>query len=143
MSVWNYIGEFLLFRWLFGKFKKSATVHDTRTEGFGTSIDRGSECMNVNHDEDMAPIIDDADTPVGDNLIDDSNNSEDLDDLDIFMRDNNGNNHSDRHHGVYDSDYLSSSRNSGYHDWNFGCYDQSYDDFHYEQDDYDMMDDDF
>ncbi len=32
---------------------------------------------------------------------------------------------------------------SGYHDWNSGVYSQSYDDFHEDQDDYDMMDDDF
>ncbi len=131
MSLWNYIGEFFLFRWLFGKFRKSTTEHDAHTKGIGTSIDRESKYPNGFHDEDIAPI-DDAATPVGDDLLDDFDNPEDLDDfLDIFMRDNNS---SYLHHGDYDSDYNV---------WNSGSYSQSYDDFHDEQDDYDMMDDDF
>lgn len=40
MSFWNYIGEFLLFRWLLGMFKKSATTYDAHTEDLGTLIDR-------------------------------------------------------------------------------------------------------
>ena len=72
-------------------------------------------------------------------LIDDSDNSEELDDLDIFMR----NNRSCLHHGDYDGDYHSSGRHDFQNDWNSGSYSQSYDDFHDEQDDYDMMDDDF
>lgn len=87
MAFWNYIGEFFLFRWLFGKFKKSATKHDAHTEDLGASIDRDGKHLNVNHDEDIVPI-DDAVIPVGDNLLDDSDNSEELDDLDIFMRNN-------------------------------------------------------
>lgn len=42
-----------------------------------------------------------------------------------------------------DSKSMTDSYKSGYHDWNPGSYSQSYDDFHDEQDDYDMMDDDF
>lgn len=137
MSFWNYIGEFFLFRWLFGKFRKSATEHGARAEGIGTSIGRDSEYVNGNHDEGIVP--DGAATPVGDNLLDDSNNSEDLDDLDIFMRNNNSDNRSYLHNPDYGSDYHS----SGHQDWNSGSYSQSYDDFHDEQDDYDMMDDDF
>lgn len=138
MNIWNYIGEFFLFRWLFGKFKKSATKHDAHIEYLGASIDRNGKHLNDNHDEDIVPI-DDAVTPIGDNLLDDSDNSEELDDLDIFMR----NNRSCLHHGDYDGDYHSSGRHDFQNDWNSGSYSQSYDDFHDEQDDYDMMDDDF
>ncbi len=142
MNIWNYIGEFFFFRWLFGKFKKSATEHGARTECIGTPIDKNSEYLNDNHDGDIASI-DGAATPVGDNLFDDSDNSEDLDDLDIFMRNNNGNNHSYLHPVDYGSDYHSDNRYSGHQDWNSGSFSQSYDDFLDEQDDYDMMDDDF
>lgn len=138
MSLWNYIGEFFLFRWLLGKFKKPTTVHDARPEDFETSIDRESNDLNDTHNENIAPI-DDAVTPVGDNLLGDSDNSEELDDLDIFMR----NNRSCLHHGDYDDDYYSSGRCSGHQDWKSGSYSQSYDDFLDEQDDYDMIDDDF
>lgn len=138
MTFWNYIGEFFLFRWLFGKFKKSTTEHGVNTESVGTSIGRGNESLNDNHDVYIAPN-DDAATPVGDNLLDDSDNSEDLDDLDIFMR----NNRSCLHHGDYDGDYHSSGRHDYQNDWNSGRHSQSFDDFHDEQDDYDMMDDDF
>ena len=129
MAFWNYIGEFFLFRWLFGKFKKSATKHDAHTEDLGASIDRDGQHLNVNHDEDIVPI-DDAVIPVGDNLLDDSDNSEELDDLDIFMRDNNGKNRSSLHHRVYDSDYHISGRHSSHNDWNSGSYNQSFEDFH-------------
>lgn len=137
-TFWNYIGEFFFSRRLFGKFKKSATEHGARTECIGTPIDRNSEYLNDNHDGDIA-YIDCAATHVGDNLLDDSNNSEDLDDLDIFMRDNKGNNHYRDCGDVY----LSSSRHNNYNDWNSKSCSQSYDDFHDEQDDYDMIDDDF
>ena len=80
MSFWNYIGEFELFRWMFGKFKMSATEHGANTVYIEPSIDRESKYLNGNHDEDIAPI-DEVVTPVGDNLLDDSDNSEDLDDL--------------------------------------------------------------
>lgn len=46
MSVWNYIGEFFLFRWISGKLRKSTILHDTHTEVSGSSIDRGSEYIN-------------------------------------------------------------------------------------------------
>lgn len=142
MAFWNCIGEFFLFRWLFGKFNKSVTEHDAHTEDLGTSIDRDGKHLNDIHDEDIAPT-DDAVTPVGDNLIDDSDNSEELDDLDIFMRDNNGNIHSYLHHGDYDSYYHSRSHYCSNNDWNSGSSPQSYNDFLDEQDDYDMIDDDF
>ena len=137
MTFWNYIGEFFLFRWLFDKFRKPTTEHDSHTEVSGVAINGSSGYLNGNLDEGITS--DDAVTNVGDNLIDDSDNSEELDDLDIFMR----NNRSCLHHGDYDGDYRSSGRYSGHQDWNSGSYSQSYDDFHDEQDDYDMMDDDF
>ena len=137
MSLWNYIGEFFLFRWLFDKLRMPTTEHDSHTEVSGASINGNSEYLNGNLDEGIAP--DDAITDVANNLIDDSDNSEELDDLDIFMR----NNRSCLHHGDYDGDYHSSGRHDFQNDWNSGSYSQSYDDFHDEQDDYDMMDDDF
>lgn len=142
MSFWNYIGEFFLFRWLFGKFRKSTIEHDTHTEVAGASINGKSEYLNGNLDEEIAP--DNAVTDVGNNLIDDSDNSEELDDLDIFMRNNNGNYRSHQSDENYDSsDYHSRSRYSSHNDWDSGSYSQSYDEFLDEQDDYDMMDDDF
>lgn len=137
MTFLKYIGEFFLFRWLFDKFRKPTTEHDTHTEVSEASINGNSEYQNGNLDEGIAP--EDVVTDVGDNLIDDCDNSEDLDDLDIFMR----NNSSRLHQGDYDGDYYSSNRYGGHQNWNSGSYSQSYDDFHDEQNDYDMMDDDF
>lgn len=137
MTIFRYIDEFFLFRWLFDKFRKPATEHDSHTEVSGVSINGNSEYQNGNLEEGIA--LDDAVTDVGDNLIDDSDNSENLDDLDIFMRYNR----SCLHHGDYDGDYHSSGRHGFQNDWNSGSYSQSYDDFHDEQNDYDMLDDDF
>lgn len=137
MTFLKYIGEFFLFRWLFDKFRKPTTEHDTHTEVGGTSINGNIEYQNGNRDEEIAP--DDAVTDVGNNLIDDSDNSEELDDLDIFMC----NNRSCLHHGDYDGDYHSSGRHDYQNDWNSGSHSQSYGDFLDEQDEYDMMDDDF
>lgn len=141
MTIFRYIGEFFLFRWLFDKFRKPATEHDSRTEVSGASINGNSEYQNGNLDKGIA--TDDAVTDVGDNLIDDSNNSEELDDLDIFMRNNNGNNRSYPQYRDFDCDYHSGGHRSSHNDWSSGSYSQSYDDFHDEQDDYDMIDDDF
>lgn len=139
MSFWNYIGEFFLFRWLFDKFRKPTKEHYSHTEVAGTSINGNIEYQNGNRDEEIAP--DDAVTDVGDNLLDVSDNSEELDDLDIFMRNNSSKNRSSLHHRDYDSDYHSSDRS--HNDWDSGSYNQLFDDFHDEHDDYDMMDDDF
>lgn len=130
-----------MFRWLFGKFRKFTTEHDTRAESVGTSIGRESEYVNGNHDEEIVP--DDAATPASDNFLDDSDNSEDLDDLDIFMRNNNSDNRSYLHYPDYGSDYHSDDRYNSHQDWNSCSFSQSYDDFHDEQDVYDMIDDDF
>lgn len=142
MKFWNYIGEFLLFRWLSGRFRQSATGLQAHTTGSGPSIDTDSRCLNDNRVGAIAPV-DGAAPPAGDDTLDGPDNSEDLDDLDIFMRDNNGYGQPYRHHGDYGSDYCSRSRHSTHNDWDSGSYSQSYDDFHDEQDDYDMMDDDF
>ena len=141
MPLWNYMGEFFLFRWLFGKFKKSPTEHNAHIERLWTSIDRDAKSLNDNYNEEATPI-DDAIVPISDDLIDDSESSEDLDDLDIFMRNNTDKNFSGQQRD-YSHDYHRSSHHSGYHNWSPGSYGQSYDDFHDEQDDYDMMDDDF
>lgn len=137
MTFWNYIGEFFLFRWLFDKFRKPTTEHDSHTEVSGVSINRNSEYLNRNLEEEIAH--DDAVADVSNNLIDDSDNSEDLDDLDIFMRNNSVNNRSCQYLGDYDSSGCHSPNN----DWDSGSYSQSYNDFLDEQDDYDMMDYDF
>lgn len=141
MKLLNYIGEFFLFRWLIGKFKKSTSEHDSHTDSLGVSIDSDSKSLTGNLDGGEAP--DDEITDVGNNLLDDSDNSEELDDLDIFIRNNNGNNRSYPHHRDFDCDYHSGGHRSSHNDWSSGSCSQSYDDFHDEQDDYDMMDDDF
>lgn len=100
MSVWNSIGEFFLFRLLVDKFKKCITYHDTHTEISRASIDRNIEFLNGTINEGIAP--DDAFTDIDDNLTDDSISPENLDDLDIIMRNNNGDNRSCMHHGDYE-----------------------------------------
>ena len=142
MRILNYIGEFFLFRWLIGKFKKSTNELYAHTECLEPSIDRDTKSLNDNHNEDIAHI-NDAIPPISDDLIDDSDSSENLDDLDIFMRNNSGNNCSYPHHRDFDFDYHGSGHRSFHNDWTSRSYGQSYDDFHDEQDDYDMMDDDF
>ena len=90
MIFWNYIGEFLLFRWLFGSRNHNEAKRDG-SDSTISSVDR--------------------------------NFSNDL----------------DSHIGFgsrYDKSY------SRYDNQDYG-HSQSYDDFHDEQDDYDMMDDDF
>lgn len=143
MSVWNSIGEFFLFRLLVDKFKKCITYHDIHIEISGASIDRNIEFLNGTINEGIAS--DDAFTDIDDNLTDDSISPENLDDLDIIMRNNNGDNCSCMHHGDYEDDYNYniSGRYNGHQDWNSDSYSQSFDDFHDVQDDYDMMDDDF
>lgn len=90
MKFWSYIGEFLLFRWLFGSHK---------------------------HNEPKRDVSDTAISPAHRNL---------EDDIDLLFGQNSR----------YDSSY------SHYDEHDYG-YSQSYDDFLDEQDDYDMMDDDF
>lgn len=90
MKFWNYIGEFFLFRWLFGSHKHNEPKRDVPNTNPRSA------------DRDFA---------------------NDLDSHIVGIR------HSDNSYSRYDNQ-------------NYG-YSQSYDDFHAEQDDYDMMDDDF
>ena len=90
MTFWNYIGEFFLFRWLFGSHKHNESKRNLSD----TSSSFGHK-----------DIIGNNDTHTG------------------FSR---------RHENSY----------SRYDNYDYG-YSQSYDDFHDEQDGYDMMDDDF
>lgn len=90
MSLWNYIGELFLFRWLFSSHKHNETKHN---------------------------LSDTTASSNNDNMSDDTNS----------------------HIGYgsrYDNNY------SRYNNHDYG-YSQSYDNFLDEQDDYDMMDDDF
>ena len=89
MTFWNYIGEFFLFRWLFGSHKHNETQQNMSD----TSSSFGNK-----------DIIDVDDTHYG--------------------------------FGPNENSY------SRYDNREYG-YSQSCDDFHDEQDDYDMMDDDF
>lgn len=90
MSFWNYIGEFFLFRWLFGSHKHDEAKHDVPNTNIKFA------------DRDFA---DDLNPHIG-----------------------------------YGSRYDNSR--SRYNNQDYGYF-QSYDDFLDEQDDYDMMDDDF
>ncbi|MBO4966075.1 MAG: hypothetical protein J6C81_07430 [Muribaculaceae bacterium] len=89
MKFWEYIGEFLLFRWLFCSHKHKKTENDL-----------------------SAPV-----TNYG---------NKDIDELDSHI---GFGRHKDNSYSRYDNQ-------------DYG-YSQSYDDFIDEQDDYDMMDDDF
>lgn len=88
MSLWNYIGEFFFFRWLFGSRKRSDILYN----------ETASSRHSFNEDDISEP------------------------DLNFEKRYSHDYSHFDNH----DYDYS-----------------QSYDDFLDEQDDYDMMDDDF
>lgn len=90
MSFWNIIGEFFLFRWLFGSHE---------------------------HDETKQNLSDTSSSFGNKDFIDDN----------------------DRHISIGSRHGISCFR---YDNRNYG-YSQSYDDLHDEQDDYDMMDDDF
>lgn len=112
MSFWNYIGGFLLFRWLFGKLNRdhntgSAHNTDTNRHYFGDEASGTS----LHHRPPVPPYH-------GADIYDDEDDA--LDDYDPTD--------SDDYSGAF-----------GHHDYG---YSQSYDDFDDEQDDYDMIDDD-
>ncbi len=121
MKFRNYIGEFLLFRWLFGKRNSNHNAGST----YNTDT---NNCLHRHYTED-----DDPDTIHyhqsslssyhGADIYDDEDDA--LDDFDPT-----------------DSDDYQSNRYTKYDHRDYG-YSQSYDDFHDEQDDYDMIDDDF
>ena len=99
MSIWNYIDEFLLFRWLFSNRNKSHNIVNSYP------VDT----------TDYSPRHVDIEDYIANELEDDLR----------LMR---------------GSDYGRSNRHNDYSD--YGGY-QLHDDFLDEQDDYDMMDDDF
>jgi len=127
MKFWNYIGEFFLLHWLFSKRHRSKGENDIPTKGSGNLIDEDNRSQTVNNSEYLDSIHDNIST------VDDNSESDNLDDLDIFMRNN-------RVRG-YSNQSLSTGNFGNNHYWNSGNYNQSFDDFHEEQDDYDMMDD--
>ena len=135
MSIWNYIGEFFLFRWLYGKFGMHKRDNEAPTDSRSYLIDEDSRSQIVD-DNGYTEYSHDTITTADDNNngeYDEADDINDIDDFDIFMRNN-----SSREYG------NKSYRNANYinnHDWNSGKYDQSFDDFHEEKDDYDMMDD--
>ncbi len=98
MSIWNYISEFILFRWLFGNRNKSH--HVVNSHPVDTT--------------DYTPRRVDIEDYIANDLDDDLR----------LMR---------------GSEYGRSNRHKDYSDYGY----QPYDDFLDEQDDYDMMDDDF
>lgn len=137
MKFWNYIGEFFLFRWLFGKRAKPNREDLTHTNERRDYID-----LNRNN-----PIADDNECPdsihdtiknPSNNLSGDSEDTEDLDDLDIVMRISITHSPHPLENG---KKYHSGSRYDSRHDWNTQNHEQSLDDFHEEQDDYNLMDD--
>ena len=132
MSIWNYIGEFFLFRWLFAKLGMHKRENDALTNSRSYLIDEDSR-MQIVDDNGYTEYSHDAITTADDNYNGDYDESDDLDDLDIFMRDNSVREYGNQSHR--------SGNYSNNHNWNSGNYGQSFDDFHEEQDDYDMMDD--
>lgn len=132
MKIWNYIGEFFLFRWLFGKLgiHKRRNGAPTNSTNDIMGVDNKTHIVNDCVDTDS---IHDAITTANDNYNGDYDEADDLDDLDIFMRNNSVREYGNKSH--HNANYINN------HDWNSGNYNQSFDDFHEEQDDYDLMDD--
>ncbi len=118
MKFWRYIGELLVFRWRVGKFRKSKREDDVPANGSSNSDKGDYDNGNYNNDDYDKGDYDDQD---------------DLDDLDIYMRNNSV--------GEYGNNFRQSDDFSSRYNWNSGNYGQSFYDFHEEQDDFDMMDD--
>lgn len=128
MKIRNYIGEFFLFRWLFSKLDKSNKVQesncaDTIIDSLG--IDEAASTTFLNE------------APHSPKEFASPEKVDELDDLDIFMSNN-------QHTKYGNSDYVfgrySDIDSGSQYGWN-DDYDQSFNDLHDEQDDYDMMDD--
>ncbi len=132
MKFWNYIGEFFLFRWLLGKLHGFKKAKEAPTVGRTVITDEDSRSPIVDDSDDKVSVHDFV-TAADDNNDGENDESDDLDDLDIFMRNNSVRENGNKTH--CSGDY------SDNHYWNSGNYDQSFDNFHEEQDDYDMMDD--
>lgn len=111
MKFWNYIGEFFLFRWLFGKLHSPERDNDVLTNGKSDISDEESRSQSVN-DSDDADYIHNTITIAGDNYNVDYNESDDLDDLDIFMRNNSVR--------KYGNNSYRSGNYSNNHYWNSG-----------------------
>lgn len=139
MSIWNYIGEFFLFRWLFGKLKNT-DINQRRMSELSNNLNK-SDCDGY-RDDLVESNLSGASGAYGANRSnstdyqDYSDDAEDLDDLDMFMRENSTRDYSNRYR--LDSDrFLTRDYDSNY-DYSDS---QSFDNFHEEQDDYDMLDD--
>lgn len=122
MKIWNYISEFLLFRWLFGNRGRNHSAnssYNSNTNGYSN--------MHYAEDDDFSSIgHHHASEPLyrGDDIYDDEDDA--LDDFDPTDSD--------------DYQFNDFTKTYAYHNHGFS---RSYDDFHDEQDDCDMMDDDF
>jgi len=121
MKIWNYIGEFLLFRWMFGNRNSNHNAGSTyRTETNDHSdwdYDEDNDFSSIGHHYATGPSY------RGAYIYDDEDDA-----LDYY--------------DPTDSDSYQSNSYDKYDHRDYG-YSQSHDDFHEEQDDYDMMDDDF
>lgn len=133
MSLWNYIGEFFLFRWIFDKFQKSNREHNVPTTDRSNLIVEDFRDHIVN-DSDETDSIHDTITTAYDYDNGDYDEVDDLDDLDIFMQNNPRHNSPHIYQGY-------TSRYDYPHNWDAQNYEQSFNDFHEEQDDYYMMED--
>ena len=122
MSIWDYLGEFLLFRWLFGKLNRNHSAHNTDS---ADTIDY----THIHSKEDVTFRTIDQQLSSrslyrGADIYDDEDDA--LDDFDPTDSD--------------DYQFNDFTKTYAYHNHGFS---RSYDDFHDEQDDCDMMDDDF
>ncbi len=121
MKFWNYIGEFLLFRWMFGNRGRNHSADSSYTANSNGYSDlhyaKDDDFSSIGHHHASEPLY------RGDDIYDDENDA--LDD-----------------YAPIDSNDCHRNRYIKYHHRDYG-YSQSHDDFHEEQDDYDMMDDDF
>ncbi|MBD5341583.1 MAG: hypothetical protein HDR94_08415 [Bacteroides sp.] len=132
MSSWYYIGEFFLFSWLFSKLGMYKRENDALRNSRSYLIDENSKRQIVD-DSGYTEYSHDAITTADDNYNGDYDKADDLDDLDIFMRNKSVREYGNKSH--LNANYINN------HDWNSGNYNQSFDDFHEEPDDYDLMDD--
>ena len=121
MKFWNYLGEFLLFRWLFGSRGRNHSAnssYNSNTNGYSNMhYAEDDDFSSIGHHHASEPLYRGAD------IYDDEDDA--LDDYDPT-----------------DSDDFQANSYTKYDHRDYG-YSQLYDDSHEEQDDYDMMDDDF
>ena len=122
MAFWNYIGEFFLFRWLFGNRNKNHSAdstYNTDTTDYSYSHYNEDDNFNTNNHHQASRSL-----YRGADIYDDEDDA--LDDFDPTDSD--------------DYQFNDFTKTYAYHNHGFS---RSYDDFHDEQDDCDMMDDDF